>query len=419
LPNPPHLGLSQLKSFVARMSIAIELEARPLPQANQAAKSVQIGIRDSMIAAADRLKDQPSGRLDEAVAKLAEDFRPGDVVGQGVPFDDLRNRMSRLADGLAGVNCAKCAGSKDRICRGEPAHDQIIISTRGHCIRKLRDLLKFVTSQTGRIYAEATDRAPAVCLSTRATHENADQELLRAFNVGACCEVFSDAECSSFVALVIKDRSFDWDTLCGLPYLLTHEVVCHAFQDLHAEKRRGADEKCGWSEGWMDRLAHALTHRWLEEEGKSGFPAWLDKLNVRAQTEKIHGWRYEPRGTLTEDQADVLDSNRRAFDELREFWGKAPVHRHKIAKFSARLNACDTSNQVRQDIVQSLHGIIRHIKAPIKAELALGHCVEFIADGDALGLLNHLKELENTPIDVLLMTAGVAIRSGSQAKAKN
>jgi hypothetical protein len=398
--SPRHLDLSQRMAFAARMSIAIELEARPLQAGDRNAIKTQDLIRRSLVSEAELLQTGPP-RLDEALKKLAGLAKTRSVHGQGVAFDDLRARLIRLSDDLAQVSCRKCARSEAGICKGDPAHDQLTVSTRGHCIAKLRDLVRCVDEQARRIYAEAADQMPTVDLSTATTHEDKENGLFRQFNIGAQCEVQSDSKLTSIVTLIIKESHFDWNVLCLLPYIVAHEVVCHAFQDLHSGKRAGADEKCVWSEGWMDRFAYVLTLHWLD---KARFPSWLmvDPVKVADQTNHVHLWRYAPRDSLTKEDAAPLHDVRNLFDEVRKRWGRdVSLDGHRISKFTARLNAAPVSNQLREDIAMSLGGLMRNTSAREKFELALGACSGFVADGDAEKLLNYLKYLEKTPIDKL------------------
>jgi hypothetical protein len=386
-------------AFAARMSIAIELEARPLQASDRDAIKTQDLIRRSLVSEAELLQTA-SLQLDQALTKLAGLAKASTVPGQGIAFDDLRARLIRLSDDLAQVSCSRCA-RKAGICKGDPAHDHLVVSTRGHCIAKLRDLLRCVDNQARRIYAEAADQMPTVDLSTAPTHEHKENGLFRQFNIGAHCEVQSDSKLTSVVTLIIKEGHFDWNVLCLLPYILAHEVVCHAFQDLHSGKRAGADEKCIWSEGWMDRFAYVLTLHWLDE---ARFPPWLmvDPVKFTDQTNHVHLWRYAPRDSLTKEDAAPLHDVRNLFDEVRKHWGRnVSLDGHRISKFTTRLNAAAVSNQTREDIVMSLGGLKRNTSARQKFELAMGACSAFVADGDAKALLNYLKYLEKTPVDEL------------------
>jgi hypothetical protein len=289
-----------------------------------------------------------------------------------------------------------------------PTNDEANLA-KGECIALLRELLLAIEMQTRRVYSRATTRFPTVCLSTESTHRHQDAALFGEFDVSGFCDVDDDAELTSWVILSFKEKSLHFRTICALPYMLAHEMVCHAFQTLHQGKRETPDGKCLWSEAWMDRFAYELTQSWLDVQPAS-FPSWVhvDRQKVEAQSHAIHEFRYEPRGSLTEEQADDLNAARDAFRLLKESWSLAPgllLERHRVALFSTRLNACDATNQDREQIVILLGTLLRQTTMRARAELAVQYCADFANGGTVHDLIENLNKIIRMTVEEVLRQA--------------
>jgi hypothetical protein len=392
-----HVPLPKLKALAARFSIATVLEAKPLGFASDEAKSWLRGIIDRLVADADLLQNH-KGQLDDALKTIADTAK--EKSGTADASDDLRDRLLQLANALADVNCKRCA-RRGRACHGISSNDDANLA-KGECIAMLRDLLCCVERQTRLVYSKATTRFPKVCLGTESTHPHQDAALFAKFDVSGFCDVVDDPKLTSYVVLSFKEKALHFRTICALPYLLAHELVCHAYQSLKEGKRETPDGKCLWSEAWMDRFAYELTQRWLDTQ-PAVFPDWLqaDKLEVEAQTHSIHEFRYQPRGPLIEEQCDDLKAARDAFRLLKESWSRnsVPLERHRVALFSTRLNACDATNRDREKIVILLGALLRQKAVRARAELALQYCSDFALGGTASDLLQNLSKLKDMTVE--------------------
>jgi hypothetical protein len=92
-------------------------------------------------------------------------------------------------------------------------------------------------------------------------HGHKTTDILDKTSVSASCRIDDRHVTSSIVRLGFRDDSFDWLSACQLPYILAHELLCHAFQGIGSTyyeecSRSMVDTTCAWSEGWMDVLAH-------------------------------------------------------------------------------------------------------------------------------------------------------------------
>jgi hypothetical protein len=426
-----HVRLPQLKALTARLSITAELAANLLSFEDIDARSL-IGDIGSAIARIADIRAGDTGPLDvflQSITKTAGPMLPGHATAS----PELSDRLSALDRALTNVNCERCAGGLGRICRDDPANDEPNLAT-GECIRMLHDLLHCIDERAKQIYSGATSVFPTIHLSTEETHRDQDADLYGKFNVSGFCEVLQeDPALTSFVVLCFKANAFNLKTMCSLPYILAHEVVCHAYQTLRAGKREIPDGKCLWSEAWMDRFAYELTERWLDDDQPSDprsstdrssreiktnrrFPDWAqtDKLDVKAQALLIHEFRYRPRSKLPAAQAQELNAARDAFRRLREHWSKrAPLERNRVTRFSALLNACDTTNEQRAEIVTRLGILLRGgNKAPVKMELAAHACSDFVQTGLVKDLLEELKKINK-------MTEGETQLTAAAGKAQS
>jgi hypothetical protein len=63
----------------------------------------------------------------------------------------------------------------------------------------------------------------------------------------------------------------DWDSLLEIPWILAHELVCHAQQvpPRDGRRREAPQEDCPFFEGWMDEVAHGLFKTWVVSESSS------------------------------------------------------------------------------------------------------------------------------------------------------
>ncbi|WP_315772313.1 MULTISPECIES: hypothetical protein [unclassified Bradyrhizobium] len=406
-----HLRLAQIKSLVARLSISITLEARSLNggekelEANKQANRTRYNIVKLLVAEADRL-EQHSGRLDDALKKLSKIAKEEVVEGSGAAFEDLRNRLNELARSFARVDCKQCAGELERICCGDPAIDEANLSA-GLCIALLHDSLACIVQQACRAYADAAVRVPVIRLSIESTHRDQDADLFREFNISGFCDVIQDEALTSYVVLSIKQGTFDWTAMCGVPYIFAHEVMCHAFQSLHSRVRAIADGKCLWSEAWMDRLAFEMCKHWLERPPRT-FPKWFlaDVLEIEDQASAIHKFRYTPRGCLTDDEAKEFKRARDAFRLLRDNWScneKIDLLAHRAVRFSTCLNASDADNEDREDVAILLGSLLGQDAEPFRAEAALHSCSEFLTDGSVFNLLANLKKIRDMSMESIVL----------------
>lgn len=399
---PRQLGLPLLKALAARLTAAMLLEALPLTEVNEEAQSRQESFLDQVRAAADKLQDEKSGRLDESLRRLSVDLASETIDGESAALDELRERLKQLANELKRIDCSKCAKSDQFVCRGDDRnHDASIVSKSGQCIAPLKEVASFVERQTRQIYTDARFASPTIIVSTSPASKTSDQGMLKHFDIGGYSEVLRGQVPISVVGLEIRERAFDWNALCAVLYIMAHETICHAFQGLDGGVRVDAEEKCAWTEGWMDRLAFKLTQEWLASP-KTPLPNWLhrDRGRVEEVAGEIHRRRYEATGTLLPTYRDRRYDARLAFDKLWEAWGTAArLDRHRVTQFSTKLNGCNVSPETRQQIVLLLGTLLKSV--PMKFEISVRCCAAFTEHGNANRLLIELRGLREMSLESL------------------
>lgn len=83
--------------------------------------------------------------------------------------------------------------------------------------------------------------------------------------ISGSCRVDDDdgATPVSVVTLSVRDDRLNRSAICRLPYVLMHELLCHAYQSISQDDRQqpreDVDNNSAWTEGWMDSLAVIAT----------------------------------------------------------------------------------------------------------------------------------------------------------------
>jgi hypothetical protein len=379
-----------------RLAAAIEVEALPLAGADPKAIKARSAFLNYMRARADQLLSCEGSALQERLADIAHDlicYRFDDSTVGSTALKGARDRVvSRLRE-----ECAPCAKLSHCCCQLADGPSEPKPPAGGPCISEIRELMRNVENEVRRIYAHfAQLPVPRLQFSARGAHAEEAHGLFQEFHLNGWTDVESNVA-ACIVGLDFKEGHFDWPTLCQTLYVFVHEMMCHAFQGLHGE-RRNSDERCSWSEGWMDALAWTLTERWIEQECKA-LPAWLraDTTQVGDACASLHNRRYrfpQP-GTLDPAYMHRRRHARSAFHKLRKAMGassgRAPLWRHRAAEFSLRLNLCGLDPAARDTILNLLTIGLLDTNGR-RFESVVGDCSEFCEHHDPQRLAMALRE---------------------------
>jgi hypothetical protein len=166
---------------------------------------------------------------------------------------------------------------------------------------------------------------------------------------------------ADLVTIVLPSGGFAENDLHVMPYLISHEVICHAAQGLAGPGERSPSGRaCAWSDGWMDRLAFEetldrlfggrLPKGWISQSGSFAAEAATAAHTLRDQT-----------SALTKREETDLRARRQAttaWRQLREAaiaQGLSEAGAEDLRRaFSLRLNAQNLSYQVRERLMSGL-----------------------------------------------------------------
>jgi hypothetical protein len=232
------------------------------------AKFCRVDADDPYVSEAHSLSDLLRVRLRE-VAKLLDlepESRP-DVA-------ELRSALQKLDSAIKGSSCEACKlqnGAQD-VCRGrDPDRDARQVDEVGLCIQVIRDMYAYLRAAISDIIldwvlgdADAIDLAALeLRLSTLWRGDPVTDRPTEPWQVEAATR-FRDSEVAprrlSDVQLKFQPAFFDWSSLLCVAWLLTHELVCHAFTgfDGSGGERKGCALDCPFYEGWMDEVAYLI-----------------------------------------------------------------------------------------------------------------------------------------------------------------
>jgi hypothetical protein len=183
-----------------------------------------------------------------------------------LPHFDLFH--ARLKNGITRKQCSNCGGS--HACDGG-SQDAKRLNDPGLCISVINELLVFLKASVESILKDCS-------YEEGIPFESLDIEIDRIFigaksgaaspegayyrdSLGGCTEfidVAAPGSRRSRITLEFDGSFFDWHALLAVPWVITHELVCHAFQGRCDKVRRSCSSDCPFYEGWMDEVASKL-----------------------------------------------------------------------------------------------------------------------------------------------------------------
>jgi hypothetical protein len=174
------------------------------------------------------------------------------------------------------LSCEKCA-SGATVCTGL-TRDDVLVANGGHCIRPIKDMFTVAAHTADRYYRGCSARfaglnpsdIPTVVLATKHWLGTPHNLPLRVQVSGATEFKGGVPNLESHVGLNICIENFDWESYCAILYVLFHECVSHAYQNLTTSPARRAplDPDDPFGEGWMDWLALRLLQMEITESAK-------------------------------------------------------------------------------------------------------------------------------------------------------
>jgi hypothetical protein len=370
-----------------------EIKASPLPE----------HLRDRLHRAAKDLRDEIEPwppRLDACLRKVAEELKL--LATQGDPLareaiDRLRDEVATRLQSISCDDCASCCGGQP--CNDSPDNDTHVVAKGGLCLGEIRDIFHSCCGLVDARYAglgeeQGPVRPEDIELAMDHTHQNNRNGLLIAGHVDGWLDFEGPENRRSVVGLTIKDDAFDWPSLCRLPYVLLHELVCHAYQGLRGHgEREGTGPYCTWTEGWMDSLAAEYAKAWFESAHLPTFAA--DPSAAFGHANALFEGRYD---AVTSGLDDIRLELRKAAragrrDLALTIGGADPEYgRATVERFSLLANLQIVDMKTRNRLAQQLAGLVQ-VPWSTRAKQVANACDCFLESGDISKLIKDIGTL--------------------------
>jgi len=309
MPLPEH------KLLVLRLIATEQLRARP--GSPNAAREEHVAQRISQEflddAGASDEYDSPQYTVQDLVSKQLKRVAPVRALfpaGADREFFDYLHKLlkQRVGQGL----CKKCVGTRKQLaCKDDASHDDRLLDEKGLCIADINACFNYLQAHVKKFldkwgYEEGVKEQPLeiqFCRGFIGGPRGGGRPKTRYRGSASGATVFQDepqpGKRRSRITLELDGRFFDWKVLLSLPWLMTHELVCHAHQGRAGLVREPCERDCPFYEGWMDEVAaHVLeeivVRRSVVVSGVER-PVLLDlyaKL-VANQGEDFRRWRYQ------------------------------------------------------------------------------------------------------------------------------
>jgi hypothetical protein len=381
-PRTTHLDLQRRKQLAVRLATARWLDGLALPDCTEDAAREHASLIHWLFGVIDGPGRDDAVHLDAFLHDVCKELAHRSYKGNGPAINELQRRSAEVCKLLERIRCEACAGSRARICCGEHMQDDEVVRAGGECLAEIKEATRWVENRVRALYAVHSNQSelPPIRLDTDHAHSKKRAGVFDRFHINGWTEYWPEI---TVVGLDIKDDAFVRAILFQMLYVLAHELVCHAFQALRAEQRCQADEKCSWSEGWMDRLSFRLVESWLGEDPPANLPDWI--LNSRREAlnacRELHEARYaEPGDTLDPRYRQRRQAGREACDALHDAWeGQASVFAERRSlEFALRLNLHDQTDRERDSLTQRL-ACLRHLDADSPArDQIVAACSDFL-----------------------------------------
>ena len=192
--------------------------------------------------------------------------------GGNIGSPELLRRLKQIRVQSEAINCALCG-------RGQcPLRSSELVGLV-NCITEVIELFKFVSKQARKAtlaYGGPTS-LPTFRLHFTVAAPELRTGLFSEFGVSARTLVGNN---HSSIYVTIKEDAFDREGLLQLLYVVAHEVLVHGVQGVVRElgDRTDADNKCSWSEGFMDRIVFLQVLDWLGSDDPE-LPTWLREFS--------------------------------------------------------------------------------------------------------------------------------------------
>jgi hypothetical protein len=346
-----HLNLDRLVPFAARFHLAQCVRSDGRENKNN------LDVLDSIKGEANKLRLCGFG-LGESFGELRATIeRERDRFGHRIT-PQLAGRLDALVRALNPEICKAdtCGGGSKICCHGMKTYQKISHAKGGACIAPLKNLVTQLQTWVEDMWRVLPRSQTAgnieVLFATTSQSFNSPKPIMQKYAVSGFA--FSLGPNRTKVGLEIREDGFGWQQYNLLPYLLLHEILCHAFQSLdRSPGRTNASPDDAWSEGWMDALALRLALEWIHDRSGDYLENAAERQNAENETRAFHLFRYEtvakaPNNPEVSPAERGPAYGRDVFNNVWALYSQPyKPSSHPITKFSLRLNAITLPTEER------------------------------------------------------------------------
>jgi hypothetical protein len=367
-----HMQLAALKELTVRF-IAAEMRAKASQPLLHALLDEFSSIDPKEVARNDSLSKFLNAQQKRACCNIQPKITSANRGPANSHAVELKRRITQRS-------CAGCKREdtkkkrKPYVCgQGSAARDAQQVARVGNCIRPIRGLYDYwhrvvvaLISEWAFVSDNSGTEDLTVTFSTECDEpESTSIEVNRPYQVSGATEFLDEHVLparASDVSLTFTTARLNWNSILAIPWLLTHELVCHAFQGKsHPNTPRYCEVDCPFYEGWMDEVAFRLLQGnlasgWtLTTAGESDFLTQYP-AHILDEAAAYRRWRYgEGPVALASVHAPLWRIGRTAAEDALSFFERwhqnedASARKYwalrKVAVLSFRLQRLDPAEQ--------------------------------------------------------------------------
>lgn len=392
--KPTHVPLEQRTTLNARLIASEIFDANEILIEDNLTKSRWENFKNSYFSKANEPSVTKEIEFLDQYLKLLPERINGELedLKQTEEFHKLEYIVEGLFQDLTDFSCLNC-GAVNEICNINKNQKHELVKD-GICLERFSDIFVQFESLARAVYSKEIDLDEKhlnnqVVFSTSFNSSDDVHDLdVDVYAVGSTIVRDENKKIVSEIVLTFLVPKFDWNTYCSLPYIVAHEIFCHAFQGVVGGKgkREETPEKCSFTEGLMDRavleiLISAIGRKGLVKDFAlpRGDVKYSAAISRRAWS--FHeARRKRHRGTLFQ----VRNFGAQAIERLAKYLGGyakggSPDWDNAIRAVLS-LNVRRLSFEDRNMVSTLVHSLLLRPESPAAAEL-LGLFRELAIDG--------------------------------------
>ncbi len=301
-----HLSLNWRKVLCARIAVLSATQKWwPDVRVKELDGAFDVLERHLLLRASSLEQSADQETLTKALGNLVHELNIGAITGASDPLFDAT--LESLRHSLSQIDCTQCSAAPT--CPGNPQ----IVAHHGKCIDFFRRwfIIALQESQAWHVAHSTSQLIDQVTVDFSTSYfANPPDSLNVARHVSAKTTFPDNPLFHSEVKLLLNVPEFELESLAACPYILLHELICHAFQGTRratTNRDRRSREIDSFSEGWMDWLTFRIFLD-LMSRHKS------QDIDTPLVSETVSRYRAARQGRVS----DVAEQRHRAFFSIGE-----------------------------------------------------------------------------------------------------